>query len=48
MVKANLPRYAIPSRVDGGRRPQMATLREAGKSFEFYSFIIAIVSDGVR
>jgi hypothetical protein len=48
MIKGNLPHYPYPSRVDGGRRPQMATFREAGKSFDFYAFIIAIFSDGVK
>lgn len=41
-TKVNLPRYPIPSRVDGGRPPQMATFREAGKSCDFYTFIIVI------
>ena len=48
LVKANLPRYPDPSRVDGGRPPQMATFREAGKSFDFYAFIIAIFSGAVK
>ena len=39
-LKPNLPRYPDPSRVDGGRSPQSATLREAGKSFDFYACII--------
>ena len=47
-VKANLPRYPGPSRVDGGRRPQTATFREAGKSFDFYVFIIAIFGGAVN
>jgi hypothetical protein len=42
VIKANLPRYPDPSRVDGGRSPQSATLREAGKSFDFYDYIIPI------
>jgi hypothetical protein len=42
VIKANLPRYPDPSRVDGGRSPQSATLREAGKSFDFYASIIPI------
>ena len=41
-LKPNLPRYPDPSRVDGGRSPQSATLREAGKSFDFYAYIIRI------
>ena len=47
-VKANLPRYPGPSRVDGGRPPQMATFHEAGKSFDFYAFIIVIFGDAVK
>lgn len=48
MIKVNLPRYPDPSHVDGGRRPQMATFREAGKSFDFYTFIIVIFGDTVK
>jgi hypothetical protein len=48
LVKRNLPRYPDPSRGDGGRRPQMATFREAGKSFDFYSFIIVNFSYEVK
>lgn len=47
-VKANLPRYPDPSRVDGGRPPQMATFREAGKSVDFYAFIIVIFDNVVK
>jgi hypothetical protein len=47
-VKANLPRYPDPSRIDGGRPPPMATFREAGKSLDFYTFIIVIFDDGVK
>lgn len=47
-VKANLPRYPDPSRGDGGRPPQSATFREAGKSFDFYAFIIVIFSNAVK
>ena len=47
-VKRNLPRYPDPSRVDGGRPPQSATFREAGKSFDFYAFIVATFGDRVK
>jgi hypothetical protein len=47
-VKTNLPRYPDPSFVDGGRPPQMATFREAGKSFDFYAFILAIFGNAVK
>jgi hypothetical protein len=47
-IKANLPRYPDPSRVDGGRRPQTATFREAGKSFDFYAFITVSFDDEVK
>ena len=48
MSKANPPRYPNPSRVDGGRRPQMVTFREAGKSFDFYASIILILDNEVK
>jgi hypothetical protein len=48
VLKPNLPRYPDPSRIDGGRWPQMATFREAGKSFDFYTFIIAIFGAVVK
>jgi hypothetical protein len=48
MVKTNLPRYPDPSYVDGGRPPQSATFREAGKSCDFYTFIIVIFGDAVK
>ena len=48
VLKPNLPRYPDPSRIDGGRRPQMANFREAGKSFDFCPFIIAIFGNVVK
>jgi len=48
VVKANLPRYPDPSLVDGGRSPQSATFREAGKSFDFYVSIILIFDSRVK
>jgi hypothetical protein len=48
MIKANLPRYPDPSLIDGGRRPQTATFREAGKSFDFYASIILILDNEVK
>jgi hypothetical protein len=48
VVKANLPRYPDPSRLDGGRPPQSATFREAGKSLDFYTSMIVIFGDAVK
>ena len=48
VVKANLPRYPDPSLVDGGRSPQSATFREAGKSFDFYTYMIMIFDSRVK
>ena len=48
VVKANLPRYPDPSRIDGGRQPQMDTFPEAGKSFDFYVFSIVTFGGAVK
>ncbi|HEU0296262.1 MAG TPA: hypothetical protein VFR47_26230 [Anaerolineales bacterium] len=47
-MKRNLPYYPIPSRAEVNRPPQSATFREAGKSFDFYAFIVAMFGDAIK